>query len=118
MLTRTNVEPPIKIGGRWRPAGKGPHDDVEIRVAYSFIHLPNAVFLLDGVSLTDFSLMKREDGWLVMLKGTRRGVKKIAWLHAKTWKEAVTLAATATDSQHTPWADPKPPKRPAGWRRR
>lgn len=101
--------PAIKIAGEWRTAGKGPHDDVEVRVAYCLVHAEALVFMLHGVRLTQFRITPRKDSVLVMLKGTRQGKKLVAWFSQPTWRSAVTLAATCMDSGHVDWLDDKPP---------
>lgn len=101
--------PPIKIGGSWRPPGQGPHDDVEVRVAYSLRHGEALCHFLAGVELTQMSVFKREDGWLLMLKGDRRGKKLVAFLNAGTFQDALVLAATTMDTNRVPWKDDSPP---------
>lgn len=101
--TVLNDRPPIKIGGEWRTQGKGPHDDLEVRVAYSLRHGPALCSFLAGLELTQMSLFKREDGWLVMLKGERPGKQRVAFLNASTFEGALVLAATALDSGNVPW---------------
>lgn len=106
-------EQATKVTGEWRPDGKGPHDDVEVRVAYGLHHLDKVVLFLCGVELTHFSLFKKRDGWLVMLKGVGPRHPMIAWMHAKTFKEALVVVATTCDSSHVDWRIEDPP-RPKG----
>ncbi len=109
--TVLNGWPPIKIGGEWRPPGQGPHSDVEVRVAYSLFHAEANAFFLDGVVLTQLGMFKKDDGWLLLLKGTRKRKKLKAWLHARTWRDALVLAATCLDCSHITWTvDSPPPK--------
>lgn len=54
MRTVINARPPIKIEGHFRRQGKGPHTDVEVRVAYGLIHLPATIFMIDDITLTKF----------------------------------------------------------------
>lgn len=96
-------KPAIKIAGEWRTPGKGPHSDVEVRVAYSLFHAETNAFFLDGVVLTQMGMFKKDDGWLLLLKGTRKKKKLKAWLHAPTWRDALVLAATCLDSCHLNW---------------
>lgn len=109
MGTNLAGKPPIKIGGRWRPLGKGPHDDLEVRVAYSLRHGETLCGFLAGVELTQFTLFKREDGWLVMLKGVRVGRKVVAFLNAADFSGALVLAATSMDTARVPWKKDNPP---------
>lgn len=104
--------PPIEIAGTWRNRGRGPHDDVEVRVAYGLLHLDTVVHFLHGIELTAFALWKKEDEWVVMLKGQGPRKPMIAWLHAPTFKDALVMAATACDSSHVDWAVAKPRKKP------
>lgn len=92
-----------KVTGEFRPPGKGPHDDADLRVAYGLRHLPTTAAWLDRVELTTLSLFRKEDGWLVMLKGNRGRSRLIAWLHASTWADALVLVATTVDSSHVAW---------------
>lgn len=110
--TKLHHRPPIKIGGKFRSPGKGPHTDVEVRVAYSLLHAETLAYMLDGVTLTHWQIMARDDGYLVMFKGVRKGKKLIAFLDAPTWSDAMVISATTLDSGHVPWKRPKPwPKR-------
>lgn len=95
--------PPTNVGGKWRKQGKGPHTDVEVRAAYGLYHLAANVEYLSRVELTTFALFKRDDGWLVMLKGQGPRRPMIAWLHAPTFKAALVLATTSVDSAHVEW---------------
>lgn len=101
--------PPIKIGGEWRPQGKGPHSDVEVRVAYSLFHAEVNAFFLDGVKLTQMSLFKKDDGWLLLLKGVRRGRKLKAWFVAPSFRDALVVATTSLDCAHVSWQADTPP---------
>lgn len=101
--------PTSKDGSRWRRNGKGPHTDVEVRVAYSFIHAPTLAWTLDAVELTHFSMIKKSDGWLAMLKGERPKMTVVAFIHGPTYREALVEAVTMLDSGHVPWAESKPP---------
>lgn len=100
--------PPIKIGSEWRPAGRGPHDDLEVRVAYSLRHAETLCGFLAGVELTQFSLFKRSYGWLLMLKGKRGRKELVAFRPATTFPGALVLAATSLDSGDVPWQADKP----------
>lgn len=104
--------PPIKIGGEWRPKGKGPHDDVEIRVAYGMFHAPTTAAMMDGVSLHHCWMSQVDDQWRVMLKGTRRGKPMVAFFYGPSWRDAIVLMVTSLDSGHAAWrTDTKPPKK-------
>lgn len=43
-----------KVSGTFRPAGKGAHDDADLRVGYAATHLPTTVAWLSGIKLTHF----------------------------------------------------------------
>lgn len=83
--------------------------DLERRVAYGLMHIPNNAFSQDHVVLTEFRVIPREDGWLVMMKGTRRGNKLVSFLHAPTWRDALRTATTTLDSGHAVWREDRPP---------
>lgn len=102
-------QPPIKIGGEWRSNGQGPDVDLEARVTYGFVHAPAKALKLANVELTHLSLIKKSDGWLVMLKGERPRMTVVAFLHGETYCEALVLAVTSLDSNHVPWKESKPP---------
>lgn len=104
--------PPIKIGGEWRTRGQGPQADVEVRVAYSVFHAEANALHVGGVLLTQLSMFKRDDGWLLLLKGTRGERKLKSWIHAETFRGALTLAATSLDCAHVTWSTDHP--RPNG----
>jgi len=101
--------PSIKIDGEWEPDGKGPDMELERRVAYGLMHVPSNALSQDGVELTEFRLIPTDDGWLVMLKGTRRKKKLIAFVHAPTWRSALRSTTTALDSSHLTWRLETPP---------
>lgn len=109
--------PPITIGGEWRPPGKGPHDDVEVRVAYALFHIDSNVRYHDTVELQEFRITRSATGWYVMLKGIRKQRKVVAFLGAADFRDALSIAATMADCQYIPWQPDvwKPKKRrPAG----
>lgn len=103
------ASPPIKIGGEWRTRGRGPHDDLEVRVAYSLRHGETLCGFLAGVELTQLTFFKKPEGWLIMLKGKRGRDKRVAFLNAFTFEGALVLAATAMDSGDIPWKKDNPP---------
>lgn len=112
MPTGKHRQPSIEIDGAWRTQGRGPHDDPEVRTAYSLLHAETLVFFLTGMELTHFSIIKREADYLVMLKGKRKGVKYVAFLNAATFQGACVLAATSLDSGYLSWKLDTPlPKR-------
>lgn len=106
------TRPPIKNGREWRPNGQGPHDDLEVRVAYSLRHGETLVGFLADLALTQFTLFRKEDGWLIMLKAERGKKKRVAFMNASTFSGALVLAATAMDSGNVPWKEDTP--RPSG----
>ncbi len=101
--------PSIKIDGEWEPEGKGPPLELERRVAYGLMQIPGNALSQDGVALSEFRLIPTDYGWLVMLKGTRRKKKLIAFCHAATWREALRATTTMLDSGHMTWRLEEPP---------
>lgn len=101
--------PPIKIGGPWQRRGQGPSPNLEERVSYGFINAPEKALKLANVELTHFSMIKKTDGWLVMLKGERPRMRVVAFIHGPTYREALVTAVTMLDSNHVPWRESKPP---------
>lgn len=95
--------PSIKIEGEWRPAGKGPHDDVEVRVAYSFMHAPTLARFLSGVDLDAMWIMAEETGWRLTMKGKRNGTPLVAYFHATSFRDVITTAATTLDTGRVKW---------------
>lgn len=104
--------PAIKVAGEYRPAGRGPHDDIEVRVAYSLRHGAVLCEFLADLELTQLSLFKQEDGWLVMLKAKRGKRKRVAFMQAADFSDALVIAATSLDTNRVPWKVDKP--RPKG----
>lgn len=87
--------------------------DLELRVAYGLLQVPANALSQDAVVITEVRITPKDDGWLVMLKGERRGKKLIAWVHGPTWKEALRGTTTSLDSGHISWQTERPPP----WRR-
>ena len=102
-------EQETKVSGEWRTQGKGPHDDVEVRVAYSFIHAPALAYFLAGVELTPVRFTKEQGRWLLMLLGERPRMRVVAFVSADTYREAIVLCATYLDTNSVPWKESKPP---------
>jgi hypothetical protein len=73
------------------------------------MHIPANAQSQDGVELSEFRVIPVDDGWLVMLKGTRRGVRLIAFVHSPTWRGALRTTTTMLDSSHLPWRREEPP---------
>lgn len=101
--------PPIKIGGEWIPNGRGPNDNLEVRVAYALRHGETLCKFMAGVTLTQLTLFKKDYGWLVMLKGARGKEKLVAFLSATDFSGALVLAATSMDTSRVPWKKDEPP---------
>ncbi len=97
--------PPITIGGQWRPGGKGPHDDIEVRVAYGIFNTPVLTQMLGGVELSQLRVTKVDYGWLIMLKGVRRGRYLVAFFSAPTMRDVFVLMTTCVDIGYVTWKD-------------
>jgi len=95
--------PAIKIAGEYEPEGQGPSMDLEHRIAYGLMHVPANTESQDRVTLTEFRMIPRDGGWLVMLKGTRGSRRLIAFVHAHSWEEALRTTTTMVDSGHLAW---------------
>jgi len=107
--TRSYSKPTTQVDGAWQKPGQGPSTNLEARVTYSFINAPEKAEKLSNVALTHFSMIKKKDGWLVMLKGERPRMTVVAFLHGPTYREALVIAVTCLDSGHVPWQESKPP---------
>lgn len=114
MTTGITPAPLCKPSGEWRAQGKGPHDDIEVRVAYGLFHTPTVVAFLDGVDLDEMRISKLPHTWRLMLKGRRSGQPLVAFYYADTWRDLIVLMVTSTDSQHTGWQQDDHP--PTAWR--
>lgn len=101
--------PAINIAREFEPPGKGPDMDLERRVAYGLLNLPSASSSQDLVDLTELRVTPTDDGWLVMLKGTRRGKKLVCFFHDSSWAYVLRQAVTMLDSGHAVWRVEKPP---------
>ncbi len=102
-------QPPIKIGGRWLPIGKGPHDSLEVRVAYGLCCTPVLVRDLNGVELQEMRLSTNRSEWRLLLKGVRRKRYVIAYFYAPSWREVLTEMVTLADTANIPWHDDEVP---------
>jgi len=89
--------------------GKGPHGDLEVRVAYGLFQTPYLVERLAGVDLQEMRLSVNRGEWRVLLKGTRRKRFVIAYFYAPTWREVLTQLVTMADSGFIPWHDDEVP---------
>lgn len=96
-------EPQTKVSGTWRTPGKGPHDDVEVRVAYGLVHAPATALFLEGVELREFRITSTAEGARIMLKAKRGKMHVVAFFNADSWRDAIVLALTSLDSQHVVW---------------
>lgn len=103
--------PPFKNGGTWRTQGKGPHDDVEQRVAYGLFHTPTVARFLDGVDIRELRVTFIGDEWRLMLKGRRGTRHLVCFFYAPGWREAYTLMVTSLDSGHVVWQPDRYPPR-------
>lgn len=76
---------------------------LEERVAAGILDLVKNVFYMDAVDLTELRVLKRDDGWLVILKGKREGQKLVAFFNADRFVDALAFAATSTDHGKSRW---------------
>lgn len=105
-------QPGTNVSGEFRPQGKGPHDDVEVRVGYGLVHVPHLGAFLCNVHIREFRLTEVEDGWRGMFKGDRAGKPVVAYVFQTTYKDALVLAITSMDLGQLSWThDQYPPKR-------
>ena len=106
-----SLAPSTKVDSQWRPPGKGPHDDIEVRLAYGLIHMPVLTDFLAGITLKEIRVTAVEGGWRVMLKGKRGKEHKVAFFAADTLRGALMEAVTTVDINYTEWhPDRFPPK--------
>lgn len=97
------------MGGEWRTQGKGPHDDVEVRVAYGLFSTPVLTQFMSGVELTDMLCSKVGDQWRIILKGRRKKRKLIAFFYCDTWRDLFVEMVTSVDIGYVRWFDERPP---------
>ena len=83
--------------------------ELERRVAYGLTQLPANVESQDAVTLSEIRITPVSDGWLLMLKGTRKRRKLVAFVHGPTMGDVLRTASTMADSGHIPWRREKPP---------
>lgn len=111
MQTHKNDKPRSKLPGTWRPAGKGPHDDVEVRFGYAIKHAPTSVAVMHGVTLREVRATEVDGGWRLMFKGNRKGKPVVAYIYHDSYLEALVLAFTTLDVGLLVWHhDDYPPK--------
>lgn len=96
-------KPRFKNRGEWRRPGKGPHDDVEVRVAYGLANSETLARFLDGVELQEFRITNLTEDCRVMLKGNRGTSPVVAYFYAPTWRDALRLAVSSLDTGNARW---------------
>jgi hypothetical protein len=106
------VRQQAKDCGEWRRTGKGPHDDLEVRVGYALTNVPVMAFMLDDVTIREVRLTEVEDGWRLMLKGDRSGKPVVAYTYGDTYRDTMVAGLTMLDTGKAYWDhDEYPPKR-------
>lgn len=95
--------PPSRDAGGWRRRGQGPHDDVEVRVAYALVNAECLARFLDGVTLQEFRVTAMAEDYRVMLKGVRGGKPVVCFLYEATWRDALRLGVTMLDTGRVYW---------------
>lgn len=111
-MARTEERRPTsKDDNRWRKQGKGPHDDLEVRVAYALVHIPTLLRFLADITLTAFWITAEEGGWRLTIKGIRRKKPVVAYLHVEAFRDLMGAAATSADSNTLRWWPDKHPIR-------
>ncbi len=103
--------PPSKAGRALKSEGKGPHDDIEVRVAYVLNHAPALSDWVANVELREFRVNVLPTGFRVMLKGRRKGEPVVAFFNEATWAQVIATAATSLDSRAAVWWPDKYPPR-------
>lgn len=83
--------------------------DLERRIAYGLVNLVANAEAQDAVEITVLRMIPRDGGWLLMLKGTRKGRRLVAFTWAETFGAALRICATQVDSGHVDWRVEKPP---------
>lgn len=107
-----SVQPRTKVPGTWRTPGKGPHDDLELRVGYGLSHMQVTAAKTGRIYLREFRITEVEDGWLAMVKGDRGKKALVAYFFAETYRGALVSAITSLDTGTAPYrADSYPPRR-------
>ncbi len=104
-------KPPSKDGRGLAAPGRGPHDDIEVRVAYILNHAPALTSWVSDVVLKEFRVSVLKDGYRVMVKGKRRKEHVVAFFNADTWSQVLATATTSLDTHYAVWhRDMYPPK--------
>lgn len=112
MSIGTERQPRTKVPGNWRPPGKGPHDDPEVRLGYRMKHAPANTRHRAGVHLREFRLTEVEGGWRAMVKGDRGNEPVVCYIFAETYATALIICITSLDINYVTWHhDAYPPKR-------
>ncbi len=110
--TPGNDRPPTEVAGKWRSPGRGPSDDLDLRVGYGLANMPGTARKTSGLAFREFRITEVEDGWLAMVKGDKGRRPVVAFAYAETYRDALLLGLTLLDTGRCWWQDDDyPPKR-------
>lgn len=84
-------------------------DEVEVRTGLSLLDLVKTLAYMDAVDLEQLRITKKGDRWLLMLKGTFRGQRKVSFIEGRRFPDVIQTAVTAADSGYLVWKDDKVP---------
>jgi len=83
--------------------------EVDVRTGLSVLDLVKTLAYMDAVELEQLRITKKEDGWLLMLKGTFRNQKRIAFVSARRFEDVLQQAVTSADCGYLHWKEDRPP---------
>lgn len=108
---KTNRPAGIELPVGYSPKKAESWRGKERRAARGLLALVQNASYMYAVQVYDVRFTRRDEGWLVMVKGKRYGAYLIAFFNAPRFAEALIYVATSMDSKHVDWFEDRyPPK--------
>lgn len=99
---------PSKDGGPVDETRRPDPAELQRRIAICLLDLEKELLYKDGVQLHQFRMTKKEDAWLLMLKGDRKGRRLIAFVAADSFAATLIEGVTSSDCGYIRWRDDRP----------
>lgn len=105
-----------KVRSQMHSAFYGTDPSFRDMMARYILDLPKMVAFHHGVDIHQVLIRMVEDGWQVIVKGSRGGKPVASYTWGATYAEAVELAAFMLDKAQIDWSlDKYPPKQRSYW---